>query len=78
MAEPNWVEMVRLAHKAVRQAEDAVMDAFPLKSRWSLQGCEVVVTGPGEYAGNVWVSLVGPPYWQKCVSASELKPLEGR
>jgi hypothetical protein len=70
---PEWLAKVRAAHQAVMDAETAVMTAFPLQSKMLYLGIPVSVGGPGDRVGEVWVTMLVTPFWQKQVHCAGLE-----
>lgn len=69
-----WLDAVRDANLAVVEVYQALAEAFPDGSRWGYDGHMVRVCGIDQRAvGNVWVTLVNVPTWQRSVYAGELK-----
>lgn len=73
---PDYLVKLRDYRKAELDCMDAIEAAFPRGSRWLVEGATVTVTGAdGNDIGAVWVNLDSPPYWQKSVYCSSLKPV---
>lgn len=73
---PEYLAKLRACRQAEIDAMIAIEDAFPRGSKWQVEGVVVTVTGAnGNDIGAVWVVLDSPPFWQKSVYCSALKPL---